>query len=550
MDYEGEETTMWYPPTRCENIANVIVSEVSKLVEGVRLPGSRKTDPFEVLKRLGVDVIRAPLRDPNVAGLFVQALRPTVGIHERYWGDPVAMRDIAFHELGHAILHLLGLTDVETSLRGHRELTTEEVAASHVERLVAFPPRTFRRYLSRHPTADNFDIAQEFGVTLDSANLRLTEVISSPFTRDAEMQPEIVMRALRKCRTRVQILASRQIHHYAERDPHIRTDVLGIGEIPILSIIEEFVSQGGPSPAKGQFIQIVLKRSATADVMFYFENVPLVIADQAFRSLELLPPPYGPVAVAQLLVKLNQPREALAILMQEPLTSVEAYCVAAEATKKAFPPNPGLDKAEALLRKALGLYPHAREPLLLLANVLIGKRRIPEAVKLLSSSIQDGDDLVRRSYYRGKAAELQSEFAAARLHYMNVTNTEDAYHKKAGLRLAGVLEKLGREKEAEEEYKRLLRSAPYNVKALRHFVEFLIRQGQHERAMDYILRLQRFSPLQGWCYEKLGEFYSSRGQIDLAEPMLRQARILRDINALHENAADEWTCDGRNYPGH
>ena len=517
--------------------SEIIVPEVMAVVRAQQDPtGVRfSTDLQAVARILGVNFVKLP-PDILAAGMFIDP--DTIAIHPRYLDEPADFRTIAFHEAGHLMGWRLNVAEAGFLLTPQVATCLNEVVAGHIERLMLIPPSEFHRYFKVNRGADNFEMARDFEVGHDVPTQRITEMVSSPWTRDERLDLDAAERLLARSHTRTELLASGRAEQFLHLDPPVRKHLVTVTDGGLLSSIERALRGAEPSRGKGEQALRILRRSSTAEIMFFFDQYPLEFGLKVIKAMEMLDPPYNAIAVAELLTKLNAPLQALARLAREPLVArcAEGLCVRAQALKKAHPDSGGAKLAESCLRAAIELDPELEEAYTLLANVLLAQRRVKEALQCLD---RPGDERVRRHYFLGKAWEVAGDKVRAAQQYSILIRTPDTFAPKARVRLARILSEQKRYDEAAEHYNQVLACTPYHVKALRGLTELLLAQAKSAEAAQALLLLVRFSPLQAWCYQSLGELFQAEGRERLAEPMFKQASMLQRINASHERAASE-----------
>jgi tetratricopeptide (TPR) repeat protein len=278
--------------------------------------------------------------------------------------------------------------------------------------------------------------------------------------------------------------------------------------------------------------RVALRRVLTGALVFYFGTLT-VCRNPVWRT-----------SVALWRDNVRHYPEDVAALRQY----ASSCLMAARAARRRSPAeaNALLDEAMLRLGQARRRAPGDPKVLLVLSHVHQEAGRLPAAERVARQAIRLDPNAFDGYYRLGTIREAQSRWKEAAAWYRKAVLRETAARKrgvrKAGYNLANVLVRLGREREAEAEFRRVIEVHPGYAEAQNNLAELLARTGRLPEAVDLQRRAVALAPRRAAFHHHLGHLLERSGDIEGAYASLRRALAL-DPSAAGIRAALASICD-------
>jgi predicted Zn-dependent protease len=399
---------------------------------------------------------------------------------------------------------------------------------SKIENRLTIPLPALIKYLSPRPEAGNFDVACEFLTSLEIATARLVDLAAGTVTTRYEKGGDRakVRNALEHSTTRLRLIGTKDVVDYIDRDPFILADPLFDDQSEqTMNLLQSQACKDGYT------VDLLIRREASEDLQAIVSNTPLKTSRDVVAAIRLLPGGYAVLAEARLYAKLGLSKRALDLLTDAKWENAhlesEALALLARIARVENPGVRGLRRAVELNRAALRLDPANLEARFGLASTLTELGKPKAALDILEPLKWTANDSHARFYYTATAFMKMNEPALAKQALEALVMRRGHPYAKRGLgRLAKIYTDEHNEKRAFATYQQLFRMRPFDMKATKAYVQYLLGSGRTREALDQVLQVAQCAPLQPFCAAVLANEYANAGNAVMAESLRNESREL------------------------
>jgi len=505
---------------------------IRRIFDSVGISPDDRFEPQSVLQSLDVEIIPGPFPRAVANNLSLSLPWDTVAVSEEIAPGSEAHRAVLLWHLGYMAVARAGLVPDDAGVSTSDPLDDVGVSwlITKVQNRLAIPLPALLAYLDANPSANNFDIAWEFRTTLEIATTRLVELVAGAITTRFEKGANDVTKvraALDRSMSRIRLIGNEsEMDRYVDRDPFILSDPLLDDQTrQVLGLLR---SQAGKD---GATIDLLIRHQASEDLQAFFTNTPLKESREIVNAIRSMPGGYATIALARLFTKLGLLTQALELLKTRDTTSPhlesEALALRARIAQTVSPDAQGLHRAVELNRQALRHDPTNHEARFNLANVLIELDKPGEALRILDQLKWTENDSLPRFYYAAKAfLKLNQRDLAKQALQSLVMHRGHPYAKRGLGRLAKIYADEHNDKLTIATYQQLFRMRPYDLKAAKSYVRYLLKVGRTREALNQVMQVTQCAPLQPFCAAVLAHEYADAGNDAMAASLRNESRTL------------------------
>ena len=507
-------------PRQIENV-------LRQLFEPLGLSPDEVFDPFLVIKALDIEfLIHEHAIGPSA---YIPKPWPTISVSREVAADNAVLRQTLIYGIACYVADKQGF--IEHDVLIDIGMPVEDIAICRfvrcLEARMTIPIAPLMQLLqSGEP--DNFVVANAFRTTLEITMWWLMDLVASDWPG---VDKDAVNAALNRSRTRIELLVSDDLDRFVEIDPFIMpSPLLEATRNQVISLIAK--NARPTNLGAGATVDVLIKREASADLQAMLNAMPLRVLRDIRNALLALAGGRGAIAFARFLNKVGHALPALRHLktvaaFETRQLEAEAKTLEARIVRVLKPGLKGLRASEQLNREALKIDPTNVEARLSLVNDLADLGRPIDGLRELAKLQGKPEDTMARYYYAGKCYMRLRDFERATHAFLFLASQPgQAYGKRALSRQAQVYVELGNDRLAVRTWEQLLAMKPWDMKAVRSYVDYLMKTGRDAEAASHLARVSSCAPLQPYCASAFAELYERAGEADVAKMFRNESRLL------------------------